>query len=312
MKVVFMGTPDFAVPALEALAGSGHEVTLVVTQPDRPKGRSGKLVSSPVKACAEQYGIPVFQPERVKRPEAVEVIEAEKPDVIVVAAYGQILSKKILDIPKYGCINIHGSLLPAYRGAAPIQWAVVNGEEKSGITIMQMNEGMDTGDILLQEEVVLEEKETAGSLYDKLSAMGGPLLLKALEMAQKGELHPVPQKEEEATYAAILKKESGRIDWNASAVSIERLIRGMDPWPGAYTSLGGKNFKIYAADAREAEGGENNALPGTVVKTGKNRIDVACGDGILSLEEIQMEGKKRMKVHDFLLGSKMTGGEVFA
>ncbi len=303
-----MGTPDFAVPALEALATSDkHTVSLVVTQPDRQKGRSDKLVKSPVKICAEAHGIPVYQPAKIKTEEGVERLRQENADICVVAAYGQILSKEILDMPRYGCVNIHGSLLPKYRGAAPIQWAVVDGEEKSGLTIMQMDVGLDTGDMMLQEEVVLDPKETAESLYDKLSSMGGPLILKALDEIEAGTITRTPQDDAQSTYAKILHKDMGEIHWNASAVAIERLIRGMNSWPSAYTAYNGKGLKIWDADVADQN---KTGVPGTIVEVTKDHITVQCGMGTLTLNEVQLEGKKRMKVHDLLLGNKFEVGEI--
>ncbi|MDD6716274.1 MAG: methionyl-tRNA formyltransferase [Firmicutes bacterium] len=307
MRIVFMGTPDFAVPALRALADSRHEVTLVVTQPDKPKGRSGKLSMSAVKSCAVSTGIPVFQPARVKKTDAVERIRLEQPDVIVVAAYGQILSGELLNIPRYGCLNIHGSLLPKYRGAAPVQWAVINGEEKSGLTIMQMDKGLDTGDILLQEETVLQPEETAGSLYDRLSAMGGPLILKTLDLLEEGTLTRRPQPAEGSSYAKMLRKEDGLIDFEKPASETCRLVRGLNPWPSAYTYYEGRMLKIWRASAVASSSG---AAPGTVSAVTKDEIRIACGDGELALHEIQMEGKKRMQVHDFLLGTHVREGEM--
>ena len=307
MRIVFMGTPDFAVPALRALADSRHEVTLVVTQPDKPKGRSGKLSMSAVKSCAVSLDIPVFQPARIRNEEAVERIRSERSDVIVVAAYGQILSEELLGIPRYGCLNIHGSLLPKYRGAAPVQWAVINGEEKSGLTIMQMDKGLDTGDILLQEETVLQPEETAGSLYDRLSAMGGPLILKTLDLLEEGTLTRRPQPAEGSSYAKMLRKEDGLIDFEKPASETCRLVRGLNPWPSAYTYYEGRMLKIWRASAVASSSG---AAPGTVSAVTKDEIRIACGDGELALHEIQMEGKKRMQVHDFLLGTHVREGEM--
>lgn len=307
MKIIFMGTPDFAVPALQALIDAPeHEVSLVVTQPDRRKGRSDKLIASPVKECAVTHEIPVFQPERIKTPEAVERLRAENADVIVVAAFGQILSKEILELPRYGCMNIHGSLLPGYRGAAPIQWAVIDGLTESGNTIMQMNEGLDTGDILLQERVTLDPRETAESLYEKLSQLGGPMICKALAMAEAGTLTPIPQDESKASYAKILRKEMGRIDWTRPAAALDSFVRGMNSWPSAYTTLHGKTLKIWDAVAVPET---TAAAPGTIVAVTKDAMDVATGDGLLRLFEVQLEGKKRMSVHDFLLGMKIEVGE---
>lgn len=321
MKVIFMGTPDFAVPALKALAESQqHTVCLVVTQPDKPKGRSGQPSPSDVKVCAAEYGIPVYQPAKIREPEAVERLREENADIIVVAAFGQILSREILQMPRYGCINIHGSLLPKYRGAAPIQWAVLNGEKEAGNTIMQMNEGLDTGDILTQEKVTLEPEETAGSLYDKLSQMGGSLLLRTMEELEKGTITPIPQEESKSCYARMLRKDMGCIDWNKSAAAIGNLVRGMNPWPSAYTRWNGKLLKIwmaapvseneltalgYSADGREFR----DAEPGTVMFVTRNMLVIQTGDGLLSLKELQLEGKKRMPAEDFLRGVRIQTGD---
>lgn len=322
MKIVFMGTPDFAVPALKALAESAkHEVSLVVTQPDRPRGRSGKPAPSDVKLCAEQYGIPVFQPEKVREEAAVERLRGENADIFVVAAFGQLLPKTILEMPRFGCINIHGSLLPAYRGAAPVQWAVLDGQKEAGDTIMQMNEGLDTGDILMQESIPLSADETAGSLYDKLSSMGGPLLLKALDAIETGTVTPVPQGDSGTHYAKMLRKEMGNIDWTKSAEEIGRLVRGLNPWPSAYTQWNGKMLKIWMAETVTQEElsalgcDEKNGMdlkeaqPGTVMIVTKDTLMVQTGDGLLALTELQMEGKKRMPVQAFLMGCRMQTGE---
>lgn len=322
MKIVFMGTPDFAVPALKALAESAkHEVSLVVTQPDRPRGRSGKPAPSDVKLCAEQYGIPVFQPEKVREEAAVERLRRENADIFVVAAFGQLLPKTILEMPRFGCINIHGSLLPAYRGAAPVQWAVLDGQKEAGDTIMQMNEGLDTGDILMQESIPLSADETAGSLYDKLSSMGGPLLLKALDAIEAGTVTPVSQGDSGTHYAKMLRKEMGNIDWTKSAEEIGRLVRGLNPWPSAYTHWNGKMLKIWMAETVTQEElsvlgcDEKNGMdlkeaqPGTVMIVTKDTLMVQTGDGLLALTELQMEGKKRMPVQAFLMGCRMQTGE---
>lgn len=322
MKIVFMGTPDFAVPALKALAESAkHEVSLVVTQPDRPRGRSGKPAPSDVKLCAEQYGIPVFQPEKVREEAAVERLRRENADIFVIAAFGQLLPKTILEMPRFGCINIHGSLLPAYRGAAPVQWAVLDGQKEAGDTIMQMNEGLDTGDILMQESIPLSADETAGSLYDKLSSMGGPLLLKALDAIEAGTVTPVPQGDSGTHYAKMLRKEMGNIDWTKSAEEIGRLVRGLNPWPSAYTHWNGKMLKIWMAETVTQEElsalgcDEKNGMdlkeaqPGTVMIVTKDTLMVQTGDGLLALTELQMEGKKRMPVQAFLMGCRLQTGE---
>lgn len=313
MKIIFMGTPDFAVPVLEALVQSRHEVVLAVTQPDRMKGRSAKLLFSPVKECAVKHGIEVFQPARIKTPEAVEKLQSVEADIMVVAAYGQILSTQILEMKKYGCINVHGSLLPQLRGAAPIQKAVIDGLEKTGITIMQMDAGLDTGDMILKEEVVLDRKETAATLFDKLSLIGGPLLLRALDQIEDGTAVRIPQDSEQATYAGMFKKEMGLIDWNKPADEIERLVRGMDPWPCAYTYYKDKQLKIWSSDTVSVEQPDQTAssMPGTVIDVRKDCVIVRTGsqDMALALKEVQLEGKKRMSVRDFLLGTRMTEGE---
>lgn len=305
MRIVFMGTPDFAVPTLEALAGSRHEVTLVVTQPDRQKGRGKALVESDVKKCAEKYGIPVFQPEKVKRPENVARLAEEKPDAIVVAAFGQILSEEILTLPKYGCINVHGSLLPRWRGAAPVQWSVIEGDEKTGITIMQMDRGIDTGDILMQEETPIGEKETAEHLYERLAAMGGPLLLRALDAIEDGTITRTRQDDSKSCYAKMLTKRQGEIDWTMPAAKIERLVRGLNSWPSAYTYLHGKMLKVWDADTAPQDG--KKGKPGEVLSCTKDAILVQTGEGVLVLREVQPEGKRRMAVRDFLLGYHADG-----
>ena len=308
MKIVFMGTPDLAAEVLDTMMKSGCEVTLAVTRPDRPKGRGRGVIKTPVHECADKWGIPVLSPVRVKRPEAVERLREEAPDLIVVAAFGQILSKEILDLPRLGCVNVHASLLPAYRGAAPIQWAVINGEEKSGVTIMQMDEGLDTGDILLQEEILLDPQETGESLYEKVAKLGGELLVKALPMIEQGTIVPIKQDDAASCYAPMLKKEMGNIDWSLPAVQIERLIRGLNSWPGAYTFMNGKMLKIWGAEVcgnTDAAGAE----PGTVVGTDKKAIYVACGEGTLALTEVQLEAKKRMSSQAFLLGVKVEPGQ---
>ena len=321
MRVVFMGTPDFAVGALEAILQAGHQVAAVVTQPDKPKGRGKEIQMTPVKACAVSHGIPVFQPVKVKEKEAVETLREYNADIFVVAAFGQILSEEILSMPKYGCVNIHASLLPRYRGAGPIQWAIINGEEKSGVTIMQMDKGLDTGDMLLKEEVAIEPKETGDSLHDKLAEAGARLIVEALAKLERGELVPEKQKEEESCYAKRLQKSMGRIDWQQSAKKLDCLIRGLLSWPGAYTVLRGKNLKIWEVEAIEEP--ENvpegmalpaelsHAMPGIVVGVEREAFYVKTGEGILKILAVQPEGKKRMAVKDFLLGYPVKVGELF-
>lgn len=320
MKIIFMGTPDFAASALEKIVEAGHEITLVVTQPDKPKGRSGELQVSDVKACALKHGFPVFQPERIKLPENVAYLKNYEADIYVVAAFGQILSQEILDIPKFGCVNIHASLLPKYRGAAPIQQAIIDGEKTTGVTIMQMAAGMDTGDILLQREIPIDDNETGGGLFDKLSELGAELIAEALPKIERGELTPVPQDEKFATKCGKLSKNMGKIDFNKSAVTIRNLVRGLNPWPSAYTRLDGKMLKIWSADAiddksvKEIAGNVEvlkNVAPGTVSFVTKDAVGVATGKGTLVLKEVQLEGKKRMLVKDFLLGNKVEIGTSF-
>ena len=307
MKIVFMGTPDYAVGALEALIRAGHEITAVVTQPDKAKGRSDSLQYPPVKECALAHGLTVFQPERVKRPEAVDRLRTYEADVFIVAAFGQILSREILDLPPYGCLNIHASLLPRYRGASPIQHVIIDGEERTGITIMQMDAGIDTGDILYQKEIPIDRQDTYQSLYGKLTALGGETVVEALEMLRQGALIPRKQTEEDSCYAPLITKEMGRIDFSRDAFSIERLIHGMNPWPSAYTSYQGKQLKIWEALAREEEG--TAPEPGTIVSVGRQDFTVATGRGLLQVLEVQLAGKQRMSARDFLLGMRLTPGE---
>lgn len=308
MKIIFMGTPDFAVGTLRSLAEAGHEITLVVSQPDKPKGRGHAMVPTPVKAVAEELGIPVFQPVKIR--EAKDVLEKTEADVCVVAAFGQIIPASILHMKKYGCINVHASLLPKYRGAAPIQWAVIDGEKESGVTIMQMDEGLDTGDMLAKAIVPLDGKETGGSLFDKLSEAGGRLCVETLAKLEKGEITPEKQGESPTAYASMLDKKMGNIDWNKSAVVIERLVRGLNPWPSAYTHLDGKTLKIWACDVlpQSASKGES----GEILEVTKDAIHVQTGDGILVLREIQLAGKARMDAGAFLRGYKVVPGTVLS
>lgn len=309
MKIIYMGTPDFAVAPLEAILKAGHEVTAVVTQPDRQKGRGREVQYSPVKECALSYGIPVLQPLKIKEKDAVEELRKYPADIFVVAAFGQLLSEEILNMPRLGCINIHASLLPAYRGAAPIQWCVINGEEKTGVTIMQMAKGMDTGDILLQKEVVLDEKETGGSLFDRLMETGAELIVEALPKIEAGELTPVVQKEELATYAGKITKDMGNIDFAKSAVTIERLIRGLNPWPSAFTHYKGKILKIWEADVVSERANAENPVPGTVIAMDKESFTLATGEGALRIRSLQPEGKKRMSCAEFMRGYEVKVGE---
>lgn len=305
MKIVFMGTPDFASGALEALIAAGHEITAVYTQPDKPKGRGKEVQMTPVKMVALNHLIPVYQPRRIKDAKEVEKLRQIPADIFVVAAFGQILSKEILDMPKYGCVNIHASLLPKYRGAAPIQWAVIDGEEKTGITIQQMDTGIDTGDILYTKEYVLEPKETGASLFDKLMVLGAEAIVEVLPLIEAGRITPVPQNHEQSTHAAKLTKELGNLDFTKSAVELERLIRGLNSWPSAYTHFKGKQLKIWEADVAKAEG-----TPGRIVAVDKESFTVACGEEALRIRSVQLEGKKRMAVKDFLLGYPVAAGDV--
>lgn len=312
MRIVFMGTPDFAVETLQTLAESKHEIVGVVTQPDKPKGRGGKLQITPVKEVALQFGIPVYQPERVKDPAFVRVLQTLNPDVIVVVAFGQILSEEILELPKYGCLNVHASLLPKWRGAAPIQWSVIHGDRESGVTIQQMDAGIDTGDILLMKKYTLDEKETGGSLFERLASYGGPMILEVLEQAEAGTLHPVPQNHAEHMRAKMLSKETGQIDFSQSAVQIERMIRGLNPWPSAYTHLEDKMLKLWEAEVISAEMEEAasypSAEPGTIVAVNRQNFVVQTGDGYLAVTAVQLAGKKRMETEAFLRGYSLREG----
>lgn len=325
MKVVFMGTPDFAVGALEAVVAAGHQVAGVVTQPDKPKGRGKEVGMTPVKVCAQKYGIPVYQPVKIKEPEAVETLRSYQADIFVVAAFGQILSEEILAMPKYGCVNIHASLLPKYRGAGPIQWAIINGEKITGVTIMQMDKGLDTGDMLFQTEVPITSGETADSLHDKLAAAGARLIVEALAKIEARDVTPVKQNDEASCYAKMLQKSMGKIDWRMEAGKLDCLIRGLISWPGAFTLFRGKTLKIWQEEvAAESElsdleelPGQNqdvffrDAPPGTVVRVEKDAFYVQTGKGALKILEVQPEGKKRMAVKDFLLGYPVKAGECF-
>ena len=307
MQIVFMGTPDFAVGALEALIAQGHEITAVVTQPDKAKGRSGQLQFPPVKECAVKHGIPVFQPRRIKTPEAIEELKKYPADVYIVAAFGQILSQEILDLPKYGCLNIHASLLPKYRGASPIQRVIIDGETQTGVTIMQMNAGLDTGDMISQGIVPLAVDETGGSLFDKLAEEGAELLIRTIPSIVDGTAVYTKQPEESPTpYAAMISKKMGLMDFSKSATELERLVRGMNPWPSAYTFLNGKTLKVWKCSVESGNCGKE--APGTITGVDKKGIHVACGTDKLVLEEVQLEGKKRMETDAFLRGYQVTEG----
>lgn len=307
MKILFMGTPDIAVPTLKALIQSKHNVVGVVTQPDKPKGRGKAIGCSPVKETALQYDLPIYQPVKVREESFVETIKEIAPDVIIVIAFGQIIPKSILDLPKYGCINIHASLLPKYRGAAPIQWAIIEGETKTGLTTMYMEEGLDTGDMLLKEEVDIAGDETGGSLHDKLAQLGGSLILKTLDAVENGTMVRIKQDDSQSTYVSMLDKKMGYIDFSKSAEEIERLIRGLNPWPSAYTCLDGKTLKIWKADVlKEERAGET----GEIVEVRKDAVLIKTGMGTLALKEVQLEGKKRMETEAFLRGYDIHVGTI--
>lgn len=301
MRVVYMGTPDFAVGCLEEIVKAGHEVVLVVTQPDKPKGRGNTMQYPPVKTCALAHGLEVFQPKKIREPENIDYLATFQPDIIIVAAFGQILPKEILDMPKYGCVNVHASLLPKYRGAAPIQWAVINGDEFTGVTTMKMDIGLDTGDMIAKKELRIAEDETGGSLFDKLAELGAKLCVETMERIEAGTATYTPQDNEVATHTRMINKELGNIDWNQSAVAIERLIRGLNPWPSAYTRLGGKTFKIWKAEVLDTDF-EGTREPGKLFAPHKDELLVQTGQGVLSLKEVQLEGKKRMTIDAFLRG----------
>lgn len=304
MRTVFMGTPDFSVPVLAALAESGCTVAAVVTQPDRPKGRGKGVAMSPVKEKALEYGIPVLQPRKVRDPAFVEELRSCEPDVCVVAAFGQILSREVLAVPRYGCINVHASLLPRYRGASPIQQVILDGETETGVTTMMMDEGLDTGDILLQKVIPIAPDETGGSLFDKLSEAGGPLLIETLRRLEAGTLIRTPQSGE-TCYAGMIRKSMGEICWSRPAAELERLVRGMDPWPSAYTKLNGKTLKIWRAEVDPVPA---DGEPGMVAWVKKDALAIVTGEGTLILRELQLEGKKRMPADAFLRGYPVQPG----
>jgi methionyl-tRNA formyltransferase len=305
MRIVFMGTPEFAVPSLQALIDSGDEIVAVVCQPDKPKGRGLEVASPPTKVLAERHGVPVLQPQKIKTEEFFNELKKLGPDLICVAAYGKILPKNILDLPPHGCINVHASILPKYRGAAPINWAIIRGEKVTGITTMKMDEGMDTGDMLLKKEIPIEDEDTGETLSQKLSYIGAELLIETLKLLKEGKLNPIPQDHSQATYAPMLKKEDGKIDWSKSAEEVRNLIRGALPWPGAYTTLDGKLLKIYKARISNSVGN-----PGEVIKSDSGILRVATGNDSLDILELQIEGGKRLKTEEFLRGRKIKEGSV--
>lgn len=311
MNIIFMGTPDFAAAVLKKIIDDKkHRVSLVVTQPDKPKGRHGQLQPSEVKKLALEEGIPVFQPMKIKTQETFEELKKYEADVFVVAAYGRIIPKNILGLPRYGCINVHASLLPKYRGAAPIQWAVINGDEKSGVCIMQMDEGLDTGDIIAEAELTLDRKETSESLFKKLSVLGADTLADTLEHIEAGDINPKPQPKESTTsYARMITKNDGLIDWNESAVKIDRIVRGMNSWPAAFTYMNGQIVKLWDVDVLEDD--KSEADNGTIVRADKNALIVKSGKGAIKINELQLQGKKRMKFDEFLRGSRWEAGMRF-
>lgn len=302
MKVIFMGTPDFSVGTLEALVEAGHEVVLAVTQPDKPKGRGKEMQFTPVKEAALRHDIPVFQPKKVRDPECMEELRKYHADIMVVIAFGQILPQEILDMTPYGCVNVHASLLPKYRGAAPIQWSIIDGEEVTGVTTMQMDAGLDTGDMLLKTEIKIEADETGGSLHDKLAEAGATLCVETLKALEEKTVTPEKQGETPTAYAKMLDKKLGNIDWTMDAVSIERLIRGLNPWPSAYTMWNGKVMKIWRGEVLEASGEQ---MPGTIVAVSKDNFTVQTGKCQLRILELQLQGKKRMDAAAFLRGYKL-------
>jgi methionyl-tRNA formyltransferase len=306
-RIIFMGTPDFAVPALKALHNHGHEVALVVTQPDRPRGRGQRVLFSPVKEAALDLGYDIFQPLSVRTPEFYEKAAAISPDIFVVVAFGHILPKKVLSIPRRGAINLHASLLPKYRGPAPIQWAIINREKETGVTAMLMNEGLDTGDILLSAGTEIYPKETSSSLHDRLSRIAGDLLISVLAGIRTDSLKPLPQDNSIATYAPLLKKKDGLVDWSKPAEEIEAFIRGMTPWPGAFTFIGKKRIKIFASDVVV---NDLKSDPGTVTGETRDRLRIATGKHLLSIKEIQEESGKRLHIRDYLRGCNISPGTV--
>ena len=314
MRVIFMGTPEFSVGTLESLIEAGHEIVLAVTQPDRPKGRGKAIQITPVKRVALSHQIPVFQPVKLRDPEAMDQLRKYSADVMVVVAFGQILTKEVLEMTRYGCINVHASLLPAYRGAAPIQWAIINGEPVTGITTVQMDEGVDTGDVILKEEVIITSEETGASLHDKLAKVGARLLVETLKVIEEGNAIYEKQGETTTCYAAMFKKEMGRIDWKKSAAEIERLVRGLNSWPGAYSLWGDKELKIWRAKPVLEPTCERKevALPGEIIKADKKTVMIQTGMGCLEIVEIQIPGKKRMTIEEFLRGNKLEAGVILS
>ncbi|MBP5330621.1 MAG: methionyl-tRNA formyltransferase [Lachnospiraceae bacterium] len=301
MRVVFMGTPEIAAMVLDSLIGSKHEVAAVVTQPDKPNSRGNAVIYSAVKQLALEHDIPVLQPQKASSEESVAEIASYNPDIIVVAAYGQILKENLLNLPKYRCINVHASLLPKYRGASPIQWAVINGDEETGVSIMYMEKGLDTGDVILQKGLKLDPDETAGSLHDRLGELAGPVLLEAMDLIENGNAHPVKQDDSLSTYVSMLDKSMGELDFTKTSEELERLIRGLIPWPGAYMHINGKMLKIWKAAIGDVKG----LKPGEIYTARVGEFYVGTADGSLNILELQLEGRKRMYTSDFLRGFKV-------
>lgn len=305
LRIIFMGTPEFACPTLRMLIERGEELAAVVTQPDRPKGRGQQTLPPPVKVLAEEHGIPVRQPVKVRAPEFIETVKEINPDLIVVVAFGQILPKALLDIPRRGCINVHASLLPRYRGAAPINWCIINGEAETGVTTMLMDVGLDTGDMLLKKGAPIGPDEDATSLHDRLSILGAETLSETLDLLAAGKLRPEKQDDSRSNYAPMLKKGDGFIEWNREPLHLKNLVRGMNPWPGAFTYLDNRMLKVYSSSI-----GSGSGAPGEVIGAGRTGIEVACANGSLIIEELQLEGKKRLKAGEFLAGCKIEPGTI--
>ena len=303
MRIVFMGTPDFAVPSLNALCETGHKIVGVFTQPDKPRGRKQELTPPEVKVCALEHGLSVYQPASLRTDEAYALLCSLDPDIIIVAAYGKILPKSIIDLPQYGCVNVHASLLPKYRGAAPIQWAVLNGEKETGVTIMQMNEGLDTGDILIQKSIPINDDDTAESMFDKLAGLGAAMMRDALPLIERGELTPIPQDDALSTYSPMIDKSLCDIDWSMSADQVHNRVRGLYSWPIAQTVYNGKKLRIFRTSVTDGRG-----EPGEIIAL--SPLTVACGENAVAVHELQLEGKKRMKAADFLLGHRLEIGTI--
>ena len=303
MKIVFMGTPEFAVPCLQKIIDEGHEVLAVVTQPDKPKGRGKKLAMPPVKELALKYNIDVYQPVKAREESFVEKLKEINPELIVVVAFGQILPKSILDIPKFGCVNVHASLLPKYRGAAPLNWVIINGEEKTGVTTMYMDVGLDTGDMILKSEIPLDDEITAGELHDKMMIDGANVLKETIDLIAQGKAPREKQNDDETCYSPIMDKTLGNIDWNKSAKDIHNLVRGVNPWPSAYTTYENQTMKIWKTKVVDKN---SDKAPGTILKVDKEGIEVNTGNGVIQISEIQMSGKKRMVVSEYIKGNTIS------